>query len=163
MSIDLSTWELQTCVKKGDGVLSIPSDKLLQGYTSEYFFYNPESSVTFICPSNGATTKNSKYPRTELRERRPNKEWALKGQHSLDANCRVTKLAGGKGVIIGQIHGTDSKLTPQLVKIFWRSDNTIMVECRSDKNPNEHVQHSFGKYALGEQISYLISVDGRTL
>ena len=160
MSIDLSQFELQSPIKKGDGILIIPADKLLEGFTAEYFYYNPDASATFMCPTNGATTENAKYPRCELRERREKGEWSLKGSHVLDVACRVNKLAGGKGVIIGQIHGTNSKMYPQLVKLFWRNDNSIMVECRDDKDPTKHVQHTFGTYKLGELINYLISVDG---
>jgi len=134
MSIDLSKFELQTCIKKGDSIVIIQPDELLKGYTSKYFYYNPDASISFMCSTNGAHTKNSKYPRTELREKM---EWSLKGTHILEGICKVVKLAGGRGVIIGQVHGTNSKLYPQLVKLFWREDNSVIVECRSDKNPKD--------------------------
>ena len=62
MSLDLSIFELDSPIKKGNDILIIPSDKLLEGFTSEYFFYNPDTSLSFRTPTNGFTTKNSKLP-----------------------------------------------------------------------------------------------------
>ncbi len=41
--------------------------------------------MTLKCPTNGTTTKNSKYPRVELRE---NKEWDLLKGSSRRKGCQ---------------------------------------------------------------------------
>jgi len=156
MSIDLSIWELDTAIKQGNSIQIISSNELLKGYTSEDFYYNPDTSLSLLCPNNGATTKHSKYPRTELREQNV---WTLEGRHLIDASLKVMKLAGGKGIIISQIHGTNNKLHPQLIKIYWTTYNTIIVEYQIDNQPGKEQRYSFGSYNLGELISYLISVN----
>lgn len=161
-NFDLSKWELDLPIKKGNSVEIIPTSQLSNGYSSEYFYTDKEDgAMTFFCPSNGATTPNSKYPRSELRELG---EWKLnKGNHALYATCEVVQLPNsGKGVYIGQLHGLKQKLHPQLIKLLWGHDNTISVQVQKDSKPGTEPIYSFGQYSIGEKISYNISVTNKS-
>lgn len=156
-NIDLSTWELQLPVQKGNSVEIIKPDKL-KSYKSEYFYDSTDHGISFRCPVNGATTKNAKYPRSELRERLEGGEWNLEGHHLLVASCKVNKLAGGKGIIIGQIHGTDSDNTPQIVKLIYQLDGTVAVQIKSDLDPKKQVALPLGKFKINELITYTLEM-----
>src|SRR4051812_3684937 len=103
-NFNLKHWELDLPVKSGSGILIIPGSELSSGYTSQYFFTDTmDGAMIFWCPSDGATTPNSHYPRSELREKPKGGDWKLyKGFHSLSATCEVMSLPK-KGIYIGQI------------------------------------------------------------
>jgi len=66
--VDLKFWGLTLPIKREDRsdakIINFPEDF----DDLEYFKRTPTGSILFICPAGGATTKNSKYPRSELRE-----------------------------------------------------------------------------------------------
>lgn len=159
-NFNLTTWELDTPVKSGNSVLIIPSNELVHGYTSQYFFTDKtDGAMTFWCPANGASTPNSKYPRSELREMPVGGDWKIyKGNHTLSGTCEVTHLPKTKGIYIGQIHGDDSSLNPQMVKLLWGIDNVISVQIQEDSKPGKETTYKFGTYTLGEKISYSLNV-----
>ena len=91
--------------------------------------------MVFICPTDGTPTKNSKYCRTELREA---DEWELfNGIHIMYGQLKVTKVAKGKGLIFGQIHGTDPDLNPQLCKLYYDTSGNIYLEHKNDNDPSQ--------------------------
>lgn len=155
-NFDLKYWELQLPVKSQTSVQIIPSCELEKGYTSKYFFTNKtDGSMTFWCPANGATTPNSHYPRSELRENAPKGDWNyLNGNHKLSASCTVTLLPNNKGIYIGQIHGDDGDHNPQLVKLLWSLDNKIIVEVQQDAKPGSYFKYDLGTFKLGEKLEY---------
>lgn len=159
-NFDIKNWKLELPIKSDRGILSISGSKLTKGYTSKYFFTDPnDGAMTFYCPADGATTPNSKFPRVELREMPIDGDWALYvGNHKLSAICEVTTVPSRKGIYIGQIHGNNSKLHPQMIKLLWGIDNTISVQVQSDSSPGIEPIHKFGTYKLGEIISYNINI-----
>lgn len=85
---------------------------LLETYHDEYFF-EEVGGWTFIAPCDGVHTKNSKYPRCELRERSDPKTdaaWDLsKGTHEMVYTASVENLPTKKPeVVVGQIHDSKS-------------------------------------------------------
>jgi len=163
--MDLSKFELQLPIKstKGGSTIEIISpEELAKGYKSEYF-YPVTNGVAFECPINGKTTENAKYPRSELRERLAEGEWGLMGSHILNVQCSVKKLADGKGIIIGQIHGTDSKNNPQIVKLLYRIDQSVELQVKDDKNPSKQLSFDLGKVKLGEFFEYQIEMHDKLL
>ncbi len=122
--LDLSSWKL-----------SIPSDKQQQGRADEisvielqtfsqpdFFFVNKAGDgVVFRAPCGGKTTKNSKYPRSELREMRGSKkpaDWSTddKQLHVMTVKLAITHApAKKKHVVCAQIHDkTDDVLMVRL-------------------------------------------------
>lgn len=150
-------WQLQLPVKYGKSILIIKYPEL-QTYTSEYFYTASDGSMAFKCPTNGYTTENSKYPRSELRE---NEEWdLLKNIHLLTTQCKIVKVAKGKGVIIGQIHGTESKLNPQVCKLYYDPNGDVYLQHKCDKNPSDtEIKVKLGKVNLGDVLNYSFFVN----
>lgn len=165
MSIDLSIWELQLPIAKPNSrsIEIISPKELIAGYRSPYFHEERDGVLTFTCPLNGVKTKNAKYPRSELRERKFDGEWKLVGNHSMEAECEVEKLAGGKGMIIGQIHGTDSKGSPQFVKLRYDTSGKIILELKDDKDIKKNKKHTVYKADILEKIKYRIEVNDHKL
>jgi len=158
--IDLTNWELQLPVAGGLSIEIIPGEELMAGYQSEYF-YKKNGILTFWCPSNGATTEHSLDPRSELREIGAGENWTLSGRHMLTASCAVLVLPVANGIVIGQIHGSSESQQPQLCKIYWKTDNTLIAQVKSDDDPTgPEIDLFLGNYCLGQPIKYtLLLVD----
>ncbi|AYV83948.1 MAG: hypothetical protein Hyperionvirus14_37 [Hyperionvirus sp.] len=160
----LANWELDTPIASGTGVVIIPGSTLTKGFTDTYFYSSPDNSMTFMCPVNGATTPNTHYPRTELRETPVDGDWPLlTGTHTLKATCKVSKfpapLTPLKGIYIGQIHGDNDSHNPQLVKLLWTPTNEITVQIQEDADPSTEKTYSLGHVpALGQEIDYEIII-----
>jgi len=114
--LDLSRWNLtlpeDTDHKGNPDEISVTE---LQAFTHPQFFFVSDSgdAVVFRAPCNGAATKNSDYPRSELREMqadgRPAK-WSTDDPilHELHARISITGTPSVKQhVVCAQIHGGD--------------------------------------------------------
>ena len=163
--IDLSHWSVTTPELNAKGsATSVQPPAILKYATDERlkkYMYNDstDGSLVFYAYPSEATTANTKYSRTELREQMvpgDNKtNWTfaqgayMKGKLAMD---EVTKDANGKyhKVIIMQIHGvlTDAQRdligqkdnnAPPVLKIYWENGK-IRVKTKVLKNlstPNE--------------------------
>ncbi|WP_084596314.1 polysaccharide lyase family 7 protein [Pseudomonas massiliensis] len=163
--IDLSTWNLT--IPAGASV--IPTNKLNSGYQDPFFQRQADGSLTFIAPSNGVnikSTKNSTYPRSELRETLTNGDdkeanWkpASAELHSLEAELAVQELPKSKKAIIGQIHG-ETDHPPLKIQI---TDTTIYAQLRRKLDGDEDKPVLLKGYTLGQFITYRfeISKDGK--
>lgn len=140
--IDLSHWKLTLPVRaseKGEGTpLEIAPSKLIAGYThADYFRFDSDGTMVFWCPVSGATTENTDYPRTELREMiDPTVDsvcWAAPGTHVLTARCRVSEVPSSQKVIIGQIHGYSGKANPLIKLQFFKGRIEALVKEKAKK------------------------------
>ena len=109
--VDLGNWYL-TLPTGGDGDPDTVEGPKLAGYSSSYFELNhAQDGVVFTAPVDGATTPNSAYPRSELREMNGEQKAAWSngnGRHTLRATEAVTELPESKPeVVTAQIHGGD--------------------------------------------------------
>jgi hypothetical protein len=109
--LDLTNWylTLPTGPKGDPDTVHQPQ---LASYRGEAFRLNDAGDgVIFTAPAGGTTTKNSKYPRSELREMRGSEmaRWSnTSGTHTLTARQAVTALPTAKPEIVtAQIHGGD--------------------------------------------------------
>lgn len=163
--ISLSTWNLTVPA----GATVIPTNKLNAGYQDPYFIRQTDGSLTFNAPSNGVnikSTKNSTYPRCELRETLTNGDdkeanWkpASAELHSLEADLAVQELPKSKKAIIGQVHG-DGNHPPLKIQI---TDNTIYAQLRRKLDGDEDKPVLLKGYTLGQFFTYrfVISKDGK--
>ena len=109
--VDLGNWYLTLPTgPAGDPDTVQPAQ--LAGYSNDYFRLNKSrDGVVFTAPVTGATTKNSHYPRSELREMNGTEEaaWSNEsGRHTLRATEAVTELPESKPELVtAQIHGGD--------------------------------------------------------
>lgn len=152
---DLSDYKLQLPVKRRDSVVELGQPELAR-YASDYFYLDADQgTMVFACPDNGASTRGSHYPRSELRSLR---EWTFDGQHSLSARLAVLREPGSGDIIVGQIHG-DGKGSEAL-KIRWvRGD--IVVGVKSTRDSRELRRTLVKGVALGQFFDYAIEQQGR--
>jgi hypothetical protein len=150
---NLAYWKLQLPVAASGGVQEISSADLMGGYTSSYFSSGADGSMTFWCPVTGATTQNSHYPRSELREAAPDGDWSLDGHHEFSAVCRVLSVSSVGRVIIGQIHGhVDGS---EIVKLEW-DNGSVYAAVEPDRASEK--QLPLGNYKLGDTLKYKIEM-----
>lgn len=141
--IDLNNWKVTLPIPRADGkpleikppqILDYPNIPELQ----DYMFNSPDESALVFFTTPGATTTNSSYSRTELRElMEPGSgavNWTFTQGGIMQGRLRVSRISGENGnldrVIIMQIHGrlTDEQRdiigkndnnAPPVVKIYW--------------------------------------------
>jgi Alginate lyase len=109
--IDSSKWYL-TLPTGSEGHPDTIDTKDLATYTSKWFQLNDaKDGVVFTANAGGATTENSHYPRSELREMigGENASWdGNSGTHTMELEEAITKTPSTKpDVISAQIHGGD--------------------------------------------------------
>ncbi len=125
--IDLRHWYL-TLPTGQEGDPDTVENPDLEKFTNEFFELNPtRDGVVFSAHGAGVTTKNSRYPRSELREMDGSEKAAwtnTSGTHTLDVCEAVTKLPGAKPeVVAAQIH--DGKDDVMQIRLEGR---TLMVQ-----------------------------------
>jgi hypothetical protein len=127
--LDVSAWKLTLPGgKEGDPTEILPTD--LKSFTENGVFQlSPEGDgVVFRAEVGGATTKNSDYPRSELREMASADQEAAwsntSGTHTLDVRQAITEVPPVKPhVVAAQIHdGKDDVLQIRL------EDTTLAVQ-----------------------------------
>jgi alginate lyase len=109
--IDASKWYL-TLPSGAEGHPDTVDTKDLSTYASKWFQLNDaKDGVVFTANAGGATTENSHYPRSELREmiNGENASWdGNSGTHTMELEEAITKTPATKpDVISAQIHGGD--------------------------------------------------------
>jgi len=88
---------------------------------------SPDGSLTFWAPAEGATTKNSDHPRTEL-DSLNNFSAATSGPHTLKASLAVSQVpTDSKDIILGQIHGADDISSVPYVMLHYRNGQIRVV------------------------------------
>ena len=145
--IDLSNWKVTIPEGSGKGgAISVAPPEILNYATNEVlkpYMYNDSTkgALTFYAYPSTATTANTKYSRSELREQMvpgdDNVNWTFKQGGTLKAKLSVDDVSRDKNgkyhkVIILQIHGrltNDQKElikqkdnnAPPVLKIYWQN------------------------------------------
>ena len=152
--IDLSAFDLQLPLAGAKSIKIIKSTDI-PNFVSPYFYYNiSDKSVRLFTQSNGVTTANSHFPRTELRQV---SEWDFVGQHSLKVTMSVISQPNSGKIIIGQIHG-DRKGT-EAVKIWWNNGN-IQVGYKAEFDAKETRITLLKDVKLSDIFNYEINQNG---
>tara|TARA_R110002126_G_scaffold69680_3_gene175704 strand:- start:266 stop:1180 length:915 start_codon:yes stop_codon:yes gene_type:complete len=146
-NIDLSNWKVTIPEGSGKGgAISVAPPEILNYATNEVlkpYMYNDSTkgALTFYAYPSTATTANTKYSRSELREQMvpgdDNVNWTFKQGGTLKAKLSVDDVSRDKNgkyhkVIILQIHGrltNDQKElikqkdnnAPPVLKIYWQN------------------------------------------
>lgn len=140
---------------------------------NQYFYESSDGYFVFRAPVEGASTKNSAYTRSELRELNDDGSraaWTLQEGGTMTATLRVDEtptLANGEGgrFIIGQVHGGND----ELVRLYYDDGQVYFrneIAIGSGVEETFYVQSSAGdrpEISLGEEFSYLIDVKGDDL
>ena len=117
--INLGYWYL-TLPTGQQGSPDTIENPTLEKFTNDFFKLNPtRDGVVFSAHGDGVTTKNSHYPRSELREMNGGEKasWSnTSGSHTLDVCEAITKVPSAKPeVVAAQIHdGNDDVLQIRL-------------------------------------------------
>lgn len=160
--IDLTRWNWTGSTGKPTSTQDLNKRK-----SNNDLVFNPDGSITFIARSGGAaSTPNSSYVRSELRETLENGDdkeanWKLSSApvHTLSARLRIGSLADSKKAIIGQFHGIGNK-PPAKLQI---TDGTIYLQYRKKLNGDEKKQPVFKGYRIGDELRYELSVTDKGL
>lgn len=155
----LDVWKLTLPLDDdGDGVADEVAMPTLRLFEDPDFFHlsTTGDSIVFRAHAGGATTKNSKYPRSELREMQPGGEkraaWGTNDGmvHNLTFEAAVTALPPKKShVVCAQIHDGDNDLLMVRVegrKLFLERNGADDVMLDDD-------------YELGEFFDLMIIAD----
>lgn len=167
---DLSHWKLTLPIDASGSnqgkAVEVSSADLADGYThADYFHTDANGSVVFWSPVTGATTENSDYPRSELREmldpRDPGVNWTADGIHILDATCRVTEVPSSRKVIIGQIHSYSGKAKPLIKLQFYKGRIEALVKVSPNSGKDRKL--TFPQVGLDNEIVYRIMLQDGVL
>lgn len=160
-SIDLSHWKVTIPEGKGKGgAISVEPPEILDYATNETlkpYMYNDsvKGALTFYAYPSSATTANTKYSRSELREQMvpgdDNVNWTFKQGGTLKAKIAMDEVSRAKDgkyhrVIILQIHGRltneqrdligqKDNNAPPILKIYW-DKGKIRVKTKVLKYPS---------------------------
>ena len=116
------------------------------------FFRFEDGAYVFHCPAAAATTLNSDFSRTELREMRGDDEveWTLEEGGALEMRFKIGPMAGGADkLIFAQIHGHKPESKP-LLKCIWEKGHLRLL-IKSGEKLNDHK----------ERQRYLALAEGR--
>lgn len=111
--LNLANWKINLPVAGPDG----SSQEILQPDLAtfadpRYFYLNAaKDGVVFRCPTMGATTPNTRFPRTELRETNGGERaaWSSRvGTHTMLVTAAI--VPDGAPVVCAQIHGENDVL-----------------------------------------------------
>lgn len=159
-NIDLSHWKLTTPSGDGKKPYEVSPPEILDYATNEKlipFMYNDSTkgALVFHAYPSKATTRNTKYSRSELREQMVpgdnNTNWTFKQGGTMKGKLKmkaVSRDSDGKyhRVIIMQIHGRltneqrdligeDDNNAPPMLKIYW-DKGKIRIKTKVLKNPS---------------------------
>ena len=172
--LDLSHWKLTLPVDSGNGTGGDPAEisahDLAAGYRSGYFCVDPSGGLRFWAPVDGATTDNSDYPRSELRQMLDpdddNVNWTPADQTAgMSATLAVNVVPSSTHkVVIGQIHGFQTNAFIKLRYMYDPSTHMGSVAALVNESPTaSHTTNygSVGGIALGQSFDYLMTVRDR--
>jgi hypothetical protein len=172
--LDLADWKLTLPVDERGGSGGEAAEvETLAGYVHPAYFHgSADGGVIFTAAVDGATTRGSRYPRSELREMRNGDEaaWTLSEGGTMTATLAVnavpTRGDGRPGrLIVGQIHGEDE----ELVRLYYEDGSVHFVNDRAGPDNEETafaLENARGEQpaiALDERFSYLIEARGNVL
>jgi len=172
---DLSVWKLTLPIdsdgeKSGVAAEVSPIPKNFQ--EAPYFTTGKDAAMVFQVPADGATTRGSHYPRSELRELTASGDeasWTTSKGGTMSATLAVNQLAtattGTSRIVIGQIHGPDD----ELCRLYYDKGVLFFVDDKSGPGFKETkfvLKSSAGKptkIPLNAKFSYTIKATRSTL
>jgi hypothetical protein len=158
--LDLRNWYLTLPTGRSGDPDTVRQPEL-DGYSSRFFQVDPRGDgVVFTANAGGVTTKNSTYPRSELREMNGAEmaSWSNRtGTHTLSVRQAVTELPKAKPELVtAQIHDAES----DVMEVRLEDKRLIAQYGDADGGKKEFVVDP--DYALGTPYDLrLVATDGR--
>jgi len=171
--LDLSHWKLTLPVDANHGTsgeaAEIAAAQLAAGYMSGYFCTSTSGGVKFWAPVNGATTDDSEYPRSELRQmldpNDDNANWSPDTYTaSLAATLTIERVPSStRKVVIGQVHGFQSNAYIKLRYLYDPDTHTGSLAALVNESPTSGTTNmgSIGGLPIGQPFTYSIKVSQR--
>lgn len=167
--VDLTHWKLTLPVDAagtyGGHAAEVSAERLTAGFQNSHFQYDQDGALVFWCPVCGATTEDTEFPRSELREMlRPNDpsvNWNAKGTHILTARCRVVEVPSNPKVIIGQIHGYSGKARPLIKLQYFKGRIEALV--KSSPSKGKDIKLVWPDVRLNTEVTYRIALQNEIL
>lgn len=164
--LDWSKWSLTVPVEGSKGVAETVTPA--RPY-APWVRVGSDGSVTFMAASDGATTRGSQYPRSELREQLTSGDnrdnWTSDQTATLSGELAVEKVPEStEKLIFAQIHGyngDDSDIGPLVMLYYVRGEIQIVV--RAQPTDDEQTRTVAATIPLGQRFSYEIAVRDRDL
>ncbi|MFO1242366.1 MAG: polysaccharide lyase family 7 protein [Rickettsiales bacterium] len=171
---NLHNWNITLPVddRGGKGGTAAEVENLTNYENSNYFWNARDGAMVFRAIADGATTKGTKYARSELREMHGEDRaaWKLSEGGTMTATVKVDQLPrwsdGTPGrMVIGQIHGEDH----ELVRLYYQDGTVHFVNDRAGSGNKETTftfKNAKGEQpaiGIGEKFSYMIDAHGKTL
>lgn len=176
--IDLSHWKVTTPAGNGKKPQEVSPPEILDYATNEDllpYMYNDSvrGAIVFYAYPSKATTANTKYSRSELREQMEpgnnNVNWTFKQGGKMKGKLAIDEVSRDKNgkyhkVIIMQIHGrlTNAQRdligqkdnnAPPILKIYWK-DGKIRVKTKILKNRNASDEELLHEDAWGDDKGF---------
>ena len=166
---DLTNWMLQLPVDLNGGASGTAAEqKDLIGYENpDYFYATSDGAMVFIAPVVGATTADSHYTRSEMREMNGSQQaaWSLAQGGTMQAELAVEELpitsAGTPGkVVVGQVHGAEK----ELCRLYFDGHTVYFTDDQAGPKdtPATFLLHDAAgqqpSISLGEKFDYVIQV-----
>ena len=159
--LDLRNWYL-TLPTGSSGKPDTVRQPDLDGYSSRFFQVDPRGDgVVFTADAGGVTTKNSTYPRSELREMNGAEmaSWSNRaGTHTLSVRQAVTELPTAKPELVtAQIHDAESDVMEVRLE-----DKRLIAQYGGDDEGGKKEFVLDQDYVLGTPYDLrLVATDGR--
>jgi len=166
----MKNWKLTLPIDKAGSNkgVAVEIKPIPENYKSAYFYRTEKGDEVFICPVDGATTKGSKYPRSEMRELDNNgKEiaWKIDGKtHSLKRRVKISgepiteKKERGR-LVIGQIHGKED----ELCRLYYENGGIYFIVDKVGAAKKETRFDFKSKFRRNQFFDYAIRVENKTL
>lgn len=159
--LDLSCWKLDYAPHvPGASVVTLLPAQLMAGADAPPYFHVVGDEVLFEVTAGDATTKNSTYSRSELREMVRGQANTLaawspgKGRHVMTATGSVHEIPSGTGgCVIGQIHNA----TDDQIEILVQPNGTVTVRLNGTSTGQKVLPAP-----IGTKYSYSIIADNGT-
>lgn len=179
--LDLSHWALTLPVDAHGGTdgdaATVAVAQLLDDYSSPWCYGTIDDGVSFFAPVSGATTPNSPYPRSELRQMLDPEDasvnWTWDAATELSALVRVNQVPTANGkLVIGQIQGynRDNPEISALARLVFEHNangraTLYALVLPSPLAPGEQAQRLViaEDLRLNEDFPYFIRVEHRTV
>lgn len=158
--IPLDGWRLTLPVDSG-GALSGRAEQLgTAAVAAPWLIRNPDGSVTFWAPAQGAKTGNSEHARTELVSTR---DWMFgtDGVHTLAATLAVSQVPqSDPDICVGQVHGGGSIKSIPFVMLHYRDGNIVVIVKQELEGTASQIITLLTGIPLGGVFSYTITDNG---
>ncbi|TWF79500.1 alginate lyase [Pseudonocardia hierapolitana] len=156
-AIDLSGWKL-TLPEEGESGNAEEVEPA--AVTDPWLTAGPDGSLTFWAPAAGATTKNSKSPRTELISLNDFSA-GTDGEHTLSASLAVSQVpADSEEIIIGQIHGSGDIKSVPYVMLHYKDGNIEAEVKQKQKGDEKQTVPLLSGVPLNERFDFTITDTG---